>query len=336
LTHSLATVGGRYGRVPEWPRQPAKREEGGATSIAGLSRQLSRVNETISRLGHADSLADLVRQAPELLCEACGFDRAMISRVRGSSWTPAAVHVAAVADDEANITHVAALRALPVPLTGSLPETEVLRHRTPMLVEVPPLETTAGPRIVGRLPGPLRSRAYVVAPVVIGDRVAGFLHADTCTSERELTVADRAGIQIFAAMFGLVYERAAMSQRLRDQQRAVAAAIAEASQVDIGQDAARLVRTQVRQPGHDRAGGNPLPSVQGGALTSREWEILRLLACGATNSQIASALVVSDNTVKSHIKRILRKLPAANRAEAVYRYTQLAGQLSPGPVSAVS
>ena len=56
---------------------------------------------------------------------------------------------------------------------------------------------------------------------------------------------------------------------------------------------------------------------------------MRLLASGATNSQIASALVVSDNTVKSHIKRILRKLPAANRAEAVYRYTQLAGPGEP-------
>jgi DNA-binding CsgD family transcriptional regulator len=335
LTHSLGTVGGRYGCKSEWPRQPAKREEDSAGSSAGLSRQLSRVNDAMTRFAQADSLADLVRQAPQLLCEAADFDRAMISRVRGSSWAPAAVHVAVGADDKADVMQTAALRALPIPLTGSLPETEVLRHRAPMLVEVPP-ETTASPNTAGRLTVPLRSRAYVVAPVVIGDRVAGFMHADTCASERELTVADRAGIQIFAAMFGLLYERAAMSQRLRDQQQAVAAAIAEASQFDLGQDAARLVRTQARRTGHDGPGGNPLPPVQGGALTGREWEILRLLACGATNSQIASALFVSDNTVKSHIKRILRKLPAANRAEAVYRYTQLAGQPSPGPVSAVS
>jgi LuxR family transcriptional regulator, regulator of acetate metabolism len=336
LTRSLVTVGGRNGRMPEWPRQPARHEENSATSSTGLSRQLSRVNETMTQFAHADSLADLVRQAPELLCAAGDFDRAMVSQVSGSSWAPAAVHVAAGTDDEANITQIVALRAPPVPLTGSLPETQVLRHRVPMLVEVPPEEATAASHTVGRLAGPLRSRAYVVAPVVIGDRVAGFLHADTCTSERELTVADRAGIQVFAAMFGLLCERAAMGQRLRDQQQAVTAAIAEASQVDTGQDAARLVRTQLRQAGHGRPGGNSLPSVQGGALTGREWEILRLLASGATNSQIASALVVSDNTVKSHIKRILRKLPAANRAEAVYRYTQLIGQLSPGPVSALS
>ena len=91
--------------------------------------------------------------------------------------------------------------------------------------------------------------------------------------------------------------------------------------------------------GHDqRDSTDPWPRVHeaGGGLTGREWEILRLLASGATNSQIASALVVSDNTVKSHIKRILRKLPAANRAEAVYRYTQLAGPVSPGQLSRVS
>ena len=66
----------------------------------------------------------------------------------------------------------------------------------------------------------------------------------------------------------------------------------------------------------------------GSALTSREWEILRLLATGATNGQIAAALIVSESTVKSHVKRILHKLPAANRAEAVYRYTRMAGERS--------
>ena len=67
----------------------------------------------------------------------------------------------------------------------------------------------------------------------------------------------------------------------------------------------------------------------GGEL--REWKILGMLATGATNGQIASALVVSESTVKSHVKRILHKLPAANRAEAVYRYTQLSDERSRVP-----
>ena len=60
------------------------------------------------------------------------------------------------------------------------------------------------------------------------------------------------------------------------------------------------------------------------ALTPREHEILALLATGATNLQIADQLVLSESTVKSHVKRILRKLPAANRAEAAYRYLRTA------------
>jgi len=327
LTYPLSVVDARYGGLPEYGGAEADDAPCGA-----LSRQLSHINETMARFAHADSLAELVRQAPALLCAAGYFDRAMISRVRGSTWTPTAVHVAVGVDDEENVTLVAALCALQVPLTGSLVETEVLRHRAPMLVEpIRSAGTTSAPHTFEMLAGLLGSPAYVVAPVVIGDRVAGFLHADAFASGRELTVADRAGIQVFAAMFGLLYERAAMGQRLRDQRQSVAAAIAAGNQSEIGPNAARLVRTQVRSTGHadhDRRGNGPWPPVHDGALTSRELEILRLLASGATNGQIASALVVSDNTVKSHIKRILRKLPAANRAEAVYRYTQLAGQVS--------
>jgi LuxR family transcriptional regulator, regulator of acetate metabolism len=332
LTHALRVAEPRYGRLPGHGQAAAARDEADRAPGRALARQLSRISEATARFAPADSLAELVRQAPALLCEAGDFDRAMISRVRGSTWTPAAVHVAAGADDEVNVALSAALRTLQIPLTGSLIETEVLRHRTPMLVEPTAGGTTSAPHTFERLAELLGSSAYVVAPIVIGDRVAGFLHADDYASGRELTVADRAGIQIFAAMFGLLYERAAMDQRLRDQRQAVLTAITAVTQGDIGPDAARLVRAQARSVGHDRRGDVWQQPVQGGALTSREREILRLLASGATNGQIASALVVSDNTVKSHIKRILRKLPAANRAEAVYRYTQLAGQVGPGPV----
>ena len=47
------------------------------------------------------------------------------------------------------------------------------------------------------------------------------------------------------------------------------------------------------------------------------------MATGATNGRIAEQLVITDGTVKSHVKRILRKLRAANRAEAIARYLRL-------------
>jgi len=53
------------------------------------------------------------------------------------------------------------------------------------------------------------------------------------------------------------------------------------------------------------------------ALTTREVEVLQLLAHGLANKQIASQLGISPHTVKFHLSSIYSKLDAANRAEAV-------------------
>jgi LuxR family maltose regulon positive regulatory protein len=51
-------------------------------------------------------------------------------------------------------------------------------------------------------------------------------------------------------------------------------------------------------------------------LSAREVEVLRLVAAGKSNQQIADALVISPNTVLRHISHIFRKTGAANRVEA--------------------
>ncbi len=56
-------------------------------------------------------------------------------------------------------------------------------------------------------------------------------------------------------------------------------------------------------------------------LTSRELEVLKLIAAGLSNAEIAEALVVSGATVKTHINRIFYKTGARDRAQAVrYAY----------------
>ena len=55
------------------------------------------------------------------------------------------------------------------------------------------------------------------------------------------------------------------------------------------------------------------------ALTSRELEVLRLLAKGCTYCQVADRLGISEHTVTSHIKNVYRKLDVHSAAAAVFR-----------------
>ncbi len=58
-------------------------------------------------------------------------------------------------------------------------------------------------------------------------------------------------------------------------------------------------------------------------LTERETDVLKLIANGLTNSQIAQKLVISENTVKGHVSNILSKLHLADRTQvAVYAWQQ--------------
>jgi two-component system, NarL family, response regulator YdfI len=68
---------------------------------------------------------------------------------------------------------------------------------------------------------------------------------------------------------------------------------------------------------HVRADSPDAPAHAAGDLTAREIEVLRMLAEGLGNKQIASRLGVTDHTIKFHISSILGKLGASTRTEAV-------------------
>ncbi|MER3404991.1 MAG: hypothetical protein C4289_07330, partial [Chloroflexota bacterium] len=51
-------------------------------------------------------------------------------------------------------------------------------------------------------------------------------------------------------------------------------------------------------------------------LSERELEVLQLVACGLDNREIADRLVVSEKTVKSHVRHVLNKLRVKNRVQA--------------------
>ena len=84
----------------------------------------------------------------------------------------------------------------------------------------------------------------------------------------------------------------------------------------------RALGAQDAAPGAGRGGATAVPGLVE-QLTSRELEVLEMLAAGRSNQAIASELVITLDTVKKHVSHVLGKLGAANRTEAVTRAREL-------------
>jgi DNA-binding NarL/FixJ family response regulator len=92
---------------------------------------------------------------------------------------------------------------------------------------------------------------------------------------------------------------------------------------------ARLIDA-MRRTREDGAGIRPVRS----PLTAREWEVLDLLCQGLSTEEMADTLVLSSETVRSHIKSILRKLRVSSRGEAVAMAQELRGGILANPAAA--
>src|SRR3954454_6315956 len=261
---------------------------------ADVSRRLRSVQRALIRLGSEPSLGRLVNLAPRFVCQALELDRAMLLHISGNSIVSGTAWWGG--DQIAASDFARFLRAAHPQLTSCPPEFEAVQRQLPILV------TGAQKRddVYRPLVHAARAEAYAVAPMVRGDRVIGLLHGDRFpVVDRQLDVLDRDLLWTFATGLAHLIDRAAG--------RGLHTSPELAPELEPVEDAA---------PPSPASGPLSL-------LTSREHEVLGLLAEGSSNATIAGRLVISEATVKSHVRHILRKLRAANRTEAVIRYQTL-------------
>jgi DNA-binding CsgD family transcriptional regulator len=263
--------------------------------VAEAAKRLRGVQRAMTRLSSLDSVARLVSAAPREACRAVGFERAMLSHIRGDRVSFASVSFEGDPIMAADFARLA--RAVRPRLDRCAPEHEAVVRQMPVLVR--DAQTATG--LFRPLTHVARTTSYVVAPIVRDGHTVGLLHADHFGTDRILDELDRELLWTFATGIGWAMDDIAG----RGARRAGADAADEPA------------------PSGNRLGATELDTELSGApgrlatLTARELEVLHLMSEGASNAAIGIALVISQATVKSHVRHILRKLGAANRTEAV-------------------
>jgi LuxR family transcriptional regulator, regulator of acetate metabolism len=275
------------------------------------------IGQALRRLRPAVSLGALLRLTATVICESVGFERAALFSLQGHTLVVSSVHMTGAPERAERL--LMELRSKPVALGPGLYESEVLRCRRPLIMR----DASADLRALGALPG---SDSYVAVPLVCHERVVGLVHADRGLSGLQVTELDRDALAAFAEGVGYALERDVLAERLRAQSERVVA-LARSTEASVTQPSGSDFELSRRSP-------PPPPDALGDELTRRELEVLTMLAEGATNVGIAQRLVVSEGTVKTHVKHIFRKLGVQNRSHAVCRYYRALERSASEPANA--
>lgn len=284
-----------------------------AERLARHIQVLGRLEIARESLRRADSVAELTERALEFLCDCCGFGRALALRIDGDHLVVTAAHCPADTHGSDSLRRLA-LRA-DLELTPTCLESRAIRMRA----------ACVGPddRHPSLLAGILGLGDCVIAPIVPETRALLLLIGHR--GGPPVDEPDREAVAALAATVASALERIVLVGRLRAQGAEVRrlASSVEAVVREVADAPISLPWEGGRDEAMIPAADAVLRSREArldALLTKRELEILELMAGGGTNRAIAARLGVSSATVKSHVGRILRKLHAANRAEAVSRY----------------
>lgn len=278
---------------------------------------LSRVHDALARLRELPTVEAIIARAAAEACTACGFDRAVVYQLRGPELIAESFHVEGQPEVSARMLEFS--RDLPLRLEPQSHEREMIRRRLPMCVH----DAMTNPHSFHPQAEVYDVHSYVAAPIFPAGKVIGFVHADHRLKPRRVDEFDRDALFAFAEGLGLTIERARLMERLRGQGEELRQLLRRADAVvgDYLDAEIELVTEQGDGHAATRTAEALLTGIAPGSdvgrlLSRREHEVMELLVKGASNGQIAAQLVIAEDTAKTHVKRILRKLGAANRVEA--------------------
>ncbi|AYE99367.1 LuxR family transcriptional regulator (plasmid) [Mycobacterium paragordonae] len=286
-----------------------------------LCRRAKDLTAIRNALGHLHGLSprEIIDAAPAVLSREFGFARTMISTVRGSVWLPRHLHIAEERIDLYSRPFHEFVAGAQIQLVDAPLETELIRKRCGALVRCPRDDKRTFKQIVD-VSGCF---GYIAAPIIVQGRAIGMLHADRPEPDGMVTMDHLDQLEAFAECLAATFESAVLHEKAEQQRVAVGNLCA-----DVDELLGRSARSTWSMPGstsgqrpnaHHHSNEPAVPS-----LTAREREIMSYVATGATNSQIARCLVISEGTVKSHLKHIARKLHTSSRAAAVAVFAGIA------------
>jgi DNA-binding CsgD family transcriptional regulator len=294
-----------------------------------LSRRVRSLSEIRNALGHLRGLPprEMIDAAPVVLSRELAFARTMISTVRGSVWLPQHLHIEDGAADPKSGPFLSYVDGAHIQLADAPLETELVRKRCGAFVPSPADDKRTFKEIV-EVSGCF---GYVAAPIIVQGRAIGMLHADRPEPNGLVTMDHLEQLEAFAECLAVAFESAVLQEKAAQQRVEVDNLCANVDELLSGSARSALWSPSGATPGQRRDAyyRRDQPAVP--CLTSREREIMSHVATGATNGQIARCLVISEGTVKSHLKHIAKKLKTSSRAAAVAVYAGVATADAGGP-----
>jgi DNA-binding CsgD family transcriptional regulator len=285
------------------------------TPMRSARSPVARLRDTQRRLQAECDVPTLLARAAEEARGFCDADRALVLRVGQGGLSAAGI--AAIAHEPSDALRRAVLLAHPVEIVSGTPEAEHVRHaegarearptRPSALAQLLELEQPA----IGVAAPEGRALALIVV-------------------DRPLTAAAAEldqSVALFAHLLGCALDRAVhrarmdeLTKELRHLTTSAQALMQEAAHAPLTLPEDYGNGLVFRQVSAAPAAADDMRAV----LTDRENDVMRLVVEGLSNRRIGEELFLSPATVKDHVARILGKLGAANRVDAVGIYLGLA------------